>query len=84
MSKLPENWKPCEVNYPPNLSQGSINLISTEYYNSWWVFWDLSTEEFDKRYDEQALWIALYKQIPKQHSKPTINAAWSNVIDANL
>ena len=60
MSKLPDNWKPCEVNYPPNLNQYQINAMCVEMVSE---FWSMHISE-----EEDAVNMAhvgLYRLLPK-------------------
>ena len=60
MSKLPSNWKPCEVNEAPGLNQYEINKSCLFFVNQ--LLTDLEmTEEQGK---EIELFVGLYKNIP--------------------
>lgn len=68
MSKLPSNWKPCEVNQAPNLNQYQINSECIEMADE---FWSMSLSE-----EEDALNMAhvgLYKLLPKMFDSYNYN-----------
>lgn len=58
---LPTNWKPCQVNHAPNLSQYEINADCYEKMHN--RFWDLNTTEEEE--EQILLHLSLYKGIPQ-------------------
>jgi hypothetical protein len=58
-TQLPENWRPCEVNYPENLNQYEINVKSNQVYQSFWKF-DYEDEASPELWKD-AMFVTLYK-----------------------
>jgi len=85
-TRLPDNWKPCEVNQAPDLNQYLINAFASSVYDS---LYDSSYNE--KQWVEQdSVKLALYKN-PKllryvQKVEVHMNylpSNFKNFIDAN-
>lgn len=72
-TRLPDNWKPCEVNQAPNLNQYQINSQCFEMSQEFWSL-SLSNEEDA----ENMAYVGLYKLLPKMFSVYDYNVLPSN------
>lgn len=79
-SKLPANWKPCEVNHAPDLNQYEINQqCYSKLVND--LLWDAANEQVENNI---ILNVSLYKQISNMNSiwasTPFISHNWKPCI----
>jgi hypothetical protein len=77
MSKLPENWKPCKVNYPANPTQYTINTWAYSCNKDW-----REGESTARQYS----WLNLYKTPGLWSlyvSQKILLLNWQSFIEAN-